>query len=245
MFIQNRFLRLAACGRLVLLAGAGLLFSAQSGQAQVSGTPSTYNVMINEFSLCADSNCAAKTTIISSSGVFDLAGATPGAAAGDYVPAGTTVPSGTYSHFLISIAREIDVVGRITNVTNTPGPRDCITATASANGNAVIAGQVLQTTGAGTPGITTFTIPAINGTFSGSLVTTAGNDLTLIIPFTAPITVNSGEAMPSFGINFNITNAIQGIQTAATTCNMILGEPTITIVVGGSTLATLYIGAQP
>lgn len=241
MFVQNRFLRLAACGRLTLLAGVALLFLARPGMAtHVPGTPNNYNVTVNEFSLCADSNCTSKTTIIGSASAFDLAGATPGASAGDYVPAGTSIPSGTYSHFLIKIGRSIGVVGRITNIFS---GQDCITDTTTANqsGGAQADAQPLQSAGAGTPGTTTFTIPVISGTFGPALVSTSGGSLILTIQFAEPITVNDGEAMPSFGINFDITDAFSGIYMGDGTCDMLLGSPGITVKVGGQTLATVTI----
>ena len=247
MFVQNRFLQLAAGGRLALLAAAALLYLAQPGMAQVNGTPTNYNVTVNEFSLCADSNCASKASIISSASAFDLAGATPGASAGDYVPAGTTIPSGTYSHFLIKIGQSVGVVGRISNVTqgNAPGVRDCITdnTTANLNGGVRANGQALQLTGGGTPGTTTFTIPAQNGNYGSVTATTAGGILTFIIPFAVPITVNDGEAMPAFEINFDITNAISGVQLTGTTCDMFLGAPVVKVVVNNQTLATLTLSA--
>ncbi|GBE43529.1 MAG TPA: hypothetical protein ENH05_06595 [Rhizobiales bacterium] len=247
MYIQNRVLRAAALGRLVLFAGVALVLLARPGLAQVHGTPEIYNVTVNEFSLCADSNCASKTTVISSSSAFNLADAAPGTPAGDYVPAGTTIPSGTYSHFLISIGQAIEVVGRITNVTQNaaPGPMDCITATMAAAGTGGLMAEnlTMQATGAGSPGTTTFTIPAQNGNKGGGVnMTTAGGVMAMIIPFAAPITVTDGEAMPAFEINFDVANAFGGFQTDATDCEIFLNELKITVEVGGVTLATLTFG---
>ncbi|VAW11110.1 hypothetical protein MNBD_ALPHA09-1003 [hydrothermal vent metagenome] len=238
MFVQNCFLRAAALGRLVLLAGVALVLLARPGLAQFWGTPNTYNVTVNEFSLCADASCASKTTVISSSSVFNLAGAAPGAPAGDYVPAGTSIPNGTYSYFLISIGRAVGVVGRISNIAD---GFDCITMTTS--GDVSVAGD-RQSNDFGFLGTTTFTMPVLNGNLDeGVTASTAGGNITLIVPLAPPITVNDGDTMPAFGINFNIDTALGGVSVFGG-CNMILGVPTIVIDVGGSTIVSFTLGVS-
>lgn len=200
----------------------------------VAATPTVYKVNITKIEFFN----GGWVTYFSGSCVMDIASVAAGASAGG-CGAGGTLPSGTYTQMRVTMSRTFTLSGSVADDTSGAGIQPCRTGTGL--GTATIVGGAVTysntnngSTDGGTATEQSILIPTASDNSIATAITNAGmgidaTSLTMTINITYVIPAGEIAAASGFGVNFQVENKMEFIQTGAGSCQLINLPPLITV----------------
>ena len=213
----------------------GLVISG-SAQAQTYGTPSRYEVSVQQLELCEDLACSKTHIAASTTKAFDIASANAGAEVGAYASLSGLVAGTEIVAVKVTLSRTININGTASD----PGGigSGCATSTTNDGGAAGAFASLAdgsETNGAGTaqdlvaPNPTGTNLGNITSAYTSANITITNGvaGMTIIYPLTTPYVCTGVE--PRAEVKFNVSNALGAVNDGANACEMFPAPPSVTI----------------
>ena len=197
-----------------LLTLTGFIFFSASAQAcfdgagaQSCGAATEYIIKIHKVEFCQSVSCANAVTVADSESTFDIAGATAGAAVGEYADL-DDVPAGIYTHIRTTIDPEIEMTAG--NVGSCAGRN--FTHTYSNSGLLAVTNTEFSN----------------NSNYYLSW-NTAGDRFIHIYPLDTPVAISKAASLPQVQIDFSTSEAAYCVESSP--FPLIPGPPLVNITV--------------